>query len=182
MLRNSLPPVVAPKARLLILGSMPGVRSLEAQQYYAQPRNAFWQIMGMQLGAGPEKPYDERLEILKQNRIALWDVLQSCHRPGSLDSAIRVADAVPNDFARFLATHSAITHVYFNGVAAAGLFQRLVVARGLAPQRPIAYATLPSTSPANARMGLEAKMEAWLKPLLQERNPGQWPDVRRQPP
>ncbi len=161
MLRHSLPPVAATDACVLILGSMPGVRSLEAQQYYAQPRNAFWQIMGQRLGAGPEKPYDDRLEILQRNRIALWDVLQSCHRPGSLDSAIRIADAVPNDFAGFLATHIAITHVFFNGVAAAGLFQRLVVARGLAPQRPITYATMPSTSPANARMRLEEKIEAW---------------------
>jgi hypoxanthine-DNA glycosylase len=165
MLRHSLPPVIAPHARLLILGSMPGVRSLEAQQYYAQPRNAFWQIMGQRLGAGPEKPYVERLEILQRNHIALWDVLQSCHRPGSLDSEIRVVDAVPNDFTQFLATHSAITLVYFNGVAAAGLFRRLVVARGLAPQRPITCATLPSTSPANARMRLEEKMEAWLPAL-----------------
>ena len=162
MLRHSLPPVVAPHARHLILGSMPGARSLQAQQYYAQPRNAFWQIMGQWLEAGPEQSYDERLEILQRNRIALWDVLQSCHRPGSLDSAIRAADAVPNDFAGFLATHSTITHVFFNGVAAAGLFQRLVTARGRGPQRPIAYATLPSTSPANARMRLDGKAAAWL--------------------
>jgi double-stranded uracil-DNA glycosylase len=161
MLRHSLPPVAAPNARLLILGSMPGVRSLGAQQYYAQPRNAFWPIMGRWFGAGPEKPYDDRLKILQQNRIALWDVLQSCHRPGSLDSAIRVVDAVPNDFAQFLATYSAIMHVFFNGVAAGGLFQRLVAARGLAPQRPITYATLPSTSPANARMRFDEKSEAW---------------------
>ena len=141
---------------------MPGARSLQAQEYYAQPRNAFWQIMGQRLKAGPEQSYDDRLEILQLNRISLWDVLQSCHRPGSLDSAIRAADAVPNDFAGFLATHSTITHVFFNGVAAAGLFQRLVVARGLAPQRPITCVTLPSTSPANARMRLEEKADAWL--------------------
>ena len=162
MLRHSLPPVVAPHARHLILGSMPGARSLQAQQYYAQPRNAFWQIMGQRLKAGPEKSYADRLEILQRNRIALWDVLQSCHRPGSLDSAIRAADAVPNDLAGFLATHSTITHVFFNGVAAARLFQRLVAARGRGPQRPISYATLPSTSPANARMRLEEKADAWL--------------------
>lgn len=177
MLRHGLPPVVGPHAQLLILGSMPGVRSLDTQQYYAQPRNAFWPIMGQWLGAGPEKPYDDRLEILQGNRIALWDVLEACHRPGSLDAAIRVVDALPNDFEGFLATHSAITHVFFNGVAAAGLFQRLVVARGLAPQRPINYATLPSTSPANARMRLGEKVEAWRKPLLPGAFPGQWGDV-----
>ena len=130
MIRNSLPPVVAPDANLLILGSMPGVRSLEAQQYYAQPRNAFWPIMGEMLGAGPEQPYEVRLEILQRNRIALWDVLKSCHRPGSLDATIRAADAVPNDFAQLLSAHPTITHVFFNGVAAAGLFERLVVAKG----------------------------------------------------
>jgi hypoxanthine-DNA glycosylase len=161
MIRNSLPPVVASNARLLILGSMPGVRSLEAQQYYAQPRNAFWSIMGQMLGAGPEQPYAVRLEILQRNRIALWDVLKACHRPGSLDANIRAVDAVPNDFARFLATHSTITHVFFNGVAAAGLFERLVVGRGLAPGQSITYTTLSSTSPANARMRLEEKVAVW---------------------
>lgn len=168
MIRHSLPPVVAPDARLLILGSMPGVRSLEAQQYYAQPRNAFWSIMGEMIGVDPGQPYGVRLEILKRNRTALWDVLKSCHRPGSLDAAIRMADAVPNDFAQLLATHPTITHVFFNGVAAAGLFERLVVAKGPAPGRSITYGTLPSTSPANARMRLEEKVAVWREAIQRQ--------------
>jgi len=96
---RSFEPIATPNARVLILGSMPGVASLEAGQYYAHPQNAFWRIMGELVGAGLEKPYDERARILKANGVALWDVLQSCIRPGSLDSDIR--DEVPNDFAAF---------------------------------------------------------------------------------
>jgi len=97
---RSFPPVATSEARVLILGSMPGIASLTAGQYYAHPRNAFWRIMGKLVGAGPENPYDERLRILKKGGIALWDVLDSCVRPGSLDA--NISNETPNDFAIFL--------------------------------------------------------------------------------
>jgi len=82
---RGFPPIAAPDARLLILGSLPGQMSLARQQYYAQPQNAFWRIMGVLFGAGLDVPYEQRAGILMANRIALWDVCKTASRPGSLD-------------------------------------------------------------------------------------------------
>ena len=152
-----LPPVADKRSRVLILGSMPGVASLRAQQYYAHPQNAFWPIMGELVGAAPELPYAQRLAALRRSGIALWDVLACCFREGSLDSAI-VGEEV-NGFATFLARHPGIERIYFNGAKAAASF-----ARGVDPAslpRPIASYRLPSTSPAHAGMNRAAKLAAW---------------------
>ncbi len=98
---SSFPPVARADARVLILGSLPGQASLAAQEYYAQPQNAFWPLMGDFFGAGRALPYAERLERLQHSKIALWDVCASATRPGSLDQKIDFASVVPNDFARF---------------------------------------------------------------------------------
>ena len=82
------PPIASPDARILILGSMPGRASLAAGQYYAHPRNAFWPIMGSLLDFDASRDYPARVDALKVAGIAVWDILDSCHRPGSLDSAI----------------------------------------------------------------------------------------------
>ena len=145
-------------ARLLILGSMPGVASLEATQYYAFPRNVFWKIMGELFAAGPELDYPSRLQMLVKNHIALWDVIAACHRPGSLDSAISENGLATNNFSAFFKQHPHITHVFFNGQKAAGLFKKRV-APGLTGDYQ--YLTLPSTSPANAAKSYAAKLEAW---------------------
>ena len=151
------PPVVASGARLLILGSMPGAASLRAAEYYAHPRNAFWPIMGDLVGAGPGLAYPDRLEALTTAGIALWDVLESCARDGSLDSAIR--DERANDFGSFLSLHTGISRLYFNGAKAEQAFTRHV--------RPNLWTggptlrRLPSTSPANARMSDQRKLQAW---------------------
>ena len=86
---QSFPPIVSPQSKLLILGSMPGEASLKAGQYYAHPRNAFWHIMGELFGAGPSLPYQERVATLQSIGVALWDSLQACIRPGSLDASIK---------------------------------------------------------------------------------------------
>ena len=157
-LSQGFAPVASPDSRLLILGSMPGVASLEAVQYYAFPRNVFWKIMGDLFAAGPDLNYPSRLKKLGENHVALWDVIEACHRPGSLDSAISEAGMATNDFSGFFKQHPRITHVYFNGQKAAGLYKKKVLP-GLTGHYE--YHVLPSTSPAHAARSYAAKLEAW---------------------
>ena len=156
---SSFPPLAAPGARLLILGSMPGVASLQAQRYYAHPHNQFWPIMARLLGFDPGLPYAERCAALTAAGIAVWDVLQSCVRPGSLDADIDAASARSNDFATFLATQTQIRHILFNGGAAEALFRRHVLTT--LPLTGISCQRLPSTSPAHAALRPDAKQAAW---------------------
>jgi hypoxanthine-DNA glycosylase len=148
-------------AWVLILGSMPGVASLRAGQYYAHPRNVFWTIMGDLVGAAPGLPYLDRLAILRSSGIALWDALAHCVRPGSLDSAI--TDETANDFAGFFAAHRAIARVIFNGAKAQQSFLRHVDPAQLPPG--LELRRLPSTSPANAGMPLKIKLQTWREAL-----------------
>lgn len=158
-LLHGFPPVVDGSARLLILGSMPGVASLRATEYYAHPRNVFWPIMGELLGAGPALAYAERLRRLQASGVALWDVIGACERWGSLDADI-VPDSIrANDFAAFFAAHPQIRRVYFNGTAAEAAFRRYVQP-GL-PALPLAFSRLPSTSPAHAARSFTQKLAAW---------------------
>ena len=147
-----------PDAKALILGSMPGVASLEASQYYAYPRNVFWSIMGELFGAGPQLDYPERLQKLNENHIALWDVIQTCIRPGSLDSAIWEEGLAINDFKGFFSQHPHINRIYFNGQKAASLFTKKVMPDLTGHYE---YFVLPSTSPAYAARSYAAKLEAW---------------------
>ena len=153
------PPIATPDARLLILGSMPGQASLAAGQYYAHPRNAFWPIMGHLLGFDASRDYPTRVDALKVAGIAVWDVLASCHRRGSLDSAIEDESLVANDLAGFLAAHTAIHHVFFNGAKAESCFRRHI--RFTMAERRIGFTRLPSTSPAHAGLPFAGKLEAW---------------------
>ena len=171
-LSQGFAPVARPDANILILGSMPGVASLEATQYYAFPRNAFWKIMGELFAAGPELDYMQRLETLMANHIALWDVIETCQRPGSLDSAISEDGMTTNDFSNFFTRHPHINRVYFNGQKAAGLFKKKV-APGLIGHYE--YHTLPSTSPANAGMNYATKLKAWSVIKTQGRHEGYVP-------
>jgi hypoxanthine-DNA glycosylase len=150
---TGLAPVIGRAPRLLILGSFPGEASLAQARYYAHPRNQFWPILGALLDeplAGLD--YEPRLERLRARRIALWDVLGACRRAGSLDAAIR--DARGNDFEALLAGAPQIGAVAFNGATAAKA-EPVFAARGLATYR------LPSTSPAHAGLGFEAKLARW---------------------
>lgn len=157
-------PIAAPNAEVLILGSMPGQASLDATEYYAHPRNAFWPII-CRLFASPEPDhaelsYAERLALITVNRIALWDVMQRCVRKGSLDSAIEKHSIVANDFVTFFENHSAIRWVFFNGGEAERSFKRHVLPQ-LSRTTVIEAQRLPSTSPAHASMTLMQKFEQW---------------------
>ena len=150
---SGLAPVLDAHTRILVLGSFPGAASLAAQQYYAHPRNQLWPILSALVDEPlAALPYVERLPRLLAHGVGLWDVLAACEREGSLDAAIR--NSAANDFARLHRLCPALATVGFNG-AAAGKF---------APQFAQAgYRTvvLPSTSPAHAAMGVEAKLRAW---------------------
>lgn len=156
---HGFPPIANREARILILGSMPGRASLAAGQYYAHAQNAFWPIMSELLGMDVRASYNTRTMALKSARIALWDVLRSCAREGSLDTMIAKDSEVANDFVSFFSTHPRITHVYFNGAKAEACFRRHVLP--MIWDRGLAYLRLPSTSPANASMRLERKLLAW---------------------
>jgi double-stranded uracil-DNA glycosylase len=148
-------------ARTLVLGSMPGAASLAAGEYYAHPQNQFWPIMDAICGAGRALPYAMRLERLETSWIALWDVLESCVRPGSLDSAIEASSAEPNDIPALLRSHGKITRICCNGGKA---HHELLRHFGPELARDFPHVTvlrLPSTSPAHASMPLAAKLSAW---------------------
>jgi hypoxanthine-DNA glycosylase len=152
--------VDAPGCRVLILGTVPGAESLRLQQYCANPRNAFWRIMSDLFGWDMTVSYQERLELVRRSRLALWDVLASADRPySSLDWKIRRGSEVPNDIAAFAHSHPDLTHVFLNGAKAAALFDRHV--RPNLVGMPLNVKRLPSTSPANAALSYEAKLDAW---------------------
>jgi TDG/mug DNA glycosylase family protein len=159
---QSFAPVVGSEPKVLVLGSMPGRRSLEMQQYYAHPRNLFWQIMGTICNVGPELPYLSRLATLQKSGIALWDVLQDCERTGSLDGNIRKESEVANDLPGLLADLPSIQAIGFNGGKAWLEFRRLVLPV-LNPtiRERLNFIPLPSTSPANAGISLEEKLKKW---------------------
>ncbi len=154
-------PVAGPDAGVLVLGTLPGPMSLAMNEYYAQPRNAFWPIMGALCGASPALAYRERLRVLKKSRIALWDVCHSAYREGALDASIEARSIVPNDFAAFFRSHRRIQLICFNGQTAGNLYRRLVLPALSAQVQQIPQVTLPSTSPAHAAMRFEQKLERW---------------------
>lgn len=156
---HSLEPIEDRNAEVLILGSIPGRASLMAGQYYAHARNAFWPIMAELLQFEVAAPYRVRIRALRAARIALWDVLHSCVREGSLDSGIERDTQSANDFPAFFRGHPKISHVFFNGGTAEACYRRQVM--GWLEGGPIGYARLPSTSPAHASRSFAEKLRAW---------------------
>ncbi|WP_297812268.1 DNA-deoxyinosine glycosylase [uncultured Methylophaga sp.] len=157
-LSYSFPPIVGNEPKILILGSMPGVASLQAQQYYAHPRNAFWPIMAGLFEFDLALAYPQRCEALAIAGVAVWDVLKACHRPGSLDQHIDPDTIEANDFAGFLARHQQVEAIFFNGAKAEHVFRRHVLPDLTAS---LTLKKLPSTSPAHASLRLAQKQAAW---------------------
>jgi TDG/mug DNA glycosylase family protein len=154
-------PIAGADATTLILGSLPSQLSLQSGEYFGNPNNVFWKIMGELIDAGPENSYDVRVQRMIAARLAVWDVLRSAVRPGSLDANIDGETAKANDFNGFLREHSQIELVCFNGQKAAALFERLVIRKGDGWNDRLSLVTLPSTSPAHAAMSFEEKLSQW---------------------
>lgn len=150
---HGLPPVIARGTRLVVLGSFPGAASLAARQYYAHPRNQFWPLLAALWGVDlPALPYAQRLAVLRERGLGLWDVYASCRREGSLDTAIEAA--VPNDLASLRRRAPGLRAIAHNGGESAR-FMRATAALGVPVMR------LPSTSPANAGWSFDRKLAAW---------------------
>lgn len=156
MICRSFDPVFAPDAKVMIVGSMPSVKSLADAQYYAHPRNAFWPILFDIFGEEPYTDYGRKKELIRQNGLALWDAAACCCREGSLDSNMR--DVVYNDFDALYAQCPNIHTVLCNGGTAHALF----IKSGYAGERTVIR--MPSTSPAYT-MPYEKKLTVWKETL-----------------
>lgn len=165
---TGFPPISNARARVLILGTLPGQASLAANQYYAQKQNAFWKIIAALTYTPLTLTYAERKHLLLKNNIALWDVCHSAERKGSLDSNIKLATFIPNDFGKFLRAHKNIKLICFNGQFAAKLFHSKVLPMLSIDADKIQFTTLPSTSPAHASMRFDEKMTKWRSVLFQD--------------
>lgn len=160
-LAHSFPPVFEPGARILILGSMPGQVSLQSSEYYAHPQNAFWPIVEALFGIATPLSYPQRIQLLNQQGIALWDVLRSCIRDGSLDSSIQASSIISNDFNKFYLAAPHIQAVFFNGATAEREYKKRVIPT--LTKTPASFPTyrLPSTSPAMATLSRREKLKRW---------------------
>ncbi|WP_294823194.1 DNA-deoxyinosine glycosylase [uncultured Flavobacterium sp.] len=158
-MKNAFAPIVFPDSKILILGTMPGDKSLELKEYYGNRNNQFWRILFSLFKEEPTTDYNAKISLLQKNCIALWDVLEMCEREGSLDSNIR--REVPNDFEAFYAKHPHIRFVFFSSKNAAAYYKKHIGMRA-----GIAYEILPSPSGANAAMPYLEKLEIWKQKIL----------------
>ncbi|MGR3856783.1 DNA-deoxyinosine glycosylase [Chryseobacterium indologenes] len=155
---SSFPPLIDTQSEILILGSIPGVKSLEKQQYYAHPQNKFWKIIFELLNEEFTDDYNQRKEIIRKHHIALWDVIDSCERKGSLDSEIRNEEA--NQIAALLEKHPNIKAIFCNGGKSYKNLQKL-----LGKDYKLPVFLLPSTSPLHT-VSFEKKLEEWKRILV----------------
>ena len=161
---HSFEPIIGRDPRVLILGSMPGVISLQAVEYYANPRNAFWKIVAELFELDIDCSYELRVQQISELPIVLWDTLRACQRSGSLDSSILRQQIEANDIRGLLEQYSGLRAIIFNGAASEKYFNQLVKLH-LPANRELALLRMPSTSPANAGMKFEQKLLAWRRLL-----------------
>jgi hypoxanthine-DNA glycosylase len=154
---HSFEPIEDKNCRILILGTMPGRQSLEKNEYYANPRNVFWDIIFSLFGEPMTEDYEKKRRLLLLHGIALWDVLKNCRRDTSADSDIR--DPVPNDLLSFFNDHPPIDNVFFNGKQAWELYRKNVLIQAI--DQKLTYHRMTSTSPANASRSFEEKLKCW---------------------
>tara|TARA_R110002126_G_scaffold150600_3_gene297428 strand:+ start:180 stop:653 length:474 start_codon:yes stop_codon:yes gene_type:complete len=151
---TSFSPFINSETEILVLGTMPGIASLEKQEYYAHPRNHFWKIMYTLLDSLPiSVVFEDKIKLLQANKIGLWDVLENCDRKGSLD--IHIKNQKENDFETLFKNYPRITKIIFNGKESHKYFLKK-----FGQIKGITYYVMPSTSPANT-MSFEKKLEIW---------------------
>ena len=151
---NSFTPIIGKDSKLLILGTLPSIKSLRLQQYYGNPQNTFWKILFTLFKQEYSSTYNDKKALAIKNNITIWDVCYSANRKGSLDSAIQ--DVVPNNIEELIELNPTIGTIAFNGQCAAKLYRKY-----FPDNININYLTLLSTSPANARYNLDEKLENW---------------------
>lgn len=149
----SFPPIIPNEPKILILGSAPGVKSLQMQQYYAHPLNQFWKILFHLFGEEFNTDYEVRQQLLHKNGIALWDVIDSCEREGSSDAKIR--NEVHNDIPQLMIEHPSINAIFSNGQKSSKEARKI-----LGKDSQIPFHVLPSTSPLHT-VQFEEKLESW---------------------
>lgn len=147
--------------KILILGSIPSVKSIDKQEYYGNPQNVFWRIICTLFNQEDILEYQQRNALLTSKHIALWDVLKFCERQGSLDASIKKETMEANDFVALFAKLPKLAHVFFNGSMAESSFKKAVLPLVQELYPAISYLKLPSTSPAYAAMTFEDKLKAW---------------------
>lgn len=159
------PPIIDDASQILIIGTMPSVKSLAATEYYAHPRNAFWKIIAKLYNNDADfSNFTEKKTCILNKHLALWDNLQFCERDGSLDSNIK--DMIPNDFETLLKNHPHIHRLIFNGQKSFLIFKKFH------PEilEKYQYFVLPSTSPANASLSFDKKLAIWKNALFFRQN------------
>ena len=154
---SSFSPIIDKDSKIIILGSIPGIKSLEKQQYYGHPQNKFWKIIFELFSEEFTEDYDQRIAVLKKNHVALWDVIDSCERKGSLDSEIKNEEA--NQIPELLEQYPNIQVIFCNGGKSYKNLQKL-----LGKNFRIPIYLLPSTSPLHT-ISFERKFEDWKKIL-----------------
>lgn len=157
---QGLAPIIPPRPRILILGSMPGATSLRLKQYYGNKTNQFWKILAALLKVAVPIEYQEKKAILRSAHIGLWDVLGKCHRQGSSDASI--ACAISNNIPKLLKQHKSICLILLNGRTAEKYFKNC-----LRKSVKIPYRYVPSTSSAHASLNLKKKIALWKKTILE---------------
>lgn len=158
-MKKAFPPFIHSDSKILILGTMPGEKSLDLQEYYGNRGNQFWRLLYAMLGKELSHDYAEKKNFLKSHGIAVWDVLSHCEREGSLDSKIK--NEVPNDFDAFYRAHPHIKNVFFSSKNAAAYYNKYVGRR-----EGVHYEVLPSPSGANATKSFKDKLEIWSEKIL----------------
>lgn len=154
MYKSSFPPILGKEPKILILGSLPGDKSIALQEYYGHPQNRFWKLMHLLFKVDITNGYATKVQGLMQANVAVWDVAHTAFRPGSMDNMM--AEEIPNKIKELLKENLTIQHVCFNGKKAEAIFKQF-----FQKQEGISYHCLPSTSPANAGCNMECLQKAW---------------------